>query len=76
VILDPDEPLPQARTDRQSLILTERGWAVLGQPTTKAETWLKGALDEMTELFPARSEQEVRRMASCVAADMVDRGAL
>lgn len=76
MILDPDEPIPQARTERQSLIKTERGWAVIGQATANAEAWLAEARDEMAELFPNQPEGSRMIAASHLAAEMVDRGAL
>lgn len=66
MIFDPDadEPRPQARTPRQSLILTERGWTVLGQPTEAAERWFKEHRGEIAELCPGRNaDLEASRMA-------------
>lgn len=76
MILDPDEPLPQARSPRQSLIFTSRGWAVIGQPTAKAEAWIKGARDDMEALFPAMGEDARLRAASVMACGLVKQGAL
>lgn len=76
MIFDPDEPHPQARSPRQSLINTPRGWAILGQPTPKAEAWIKEARDEMEALFPAMAEGDRMRAASVMACELVGRGAL
>jgi hypothetical protein len=64
MIFDPDEPRSQARTPRQSLIRTERGWAVIGQPTEAAERWVKEHRDELAALVPGRNaDLEASRMA-------------
>lgn len=76
MILDPDEPLPQARSPRQSLINTSHGWAVVGQPTARAEAWIKGAHDDMEALFPAMAERDRMRAASVMACAFVKQGAL
>jgi hypothetical protein len=76
LILDPDEPLPTRRTERQSLIRTERGWAVLGQPTSKAQSWLAEAREELAELVPNMAEDSRLRAASIMAAELLDRRAL
>lgn len=76
MILDPDEPLPQGRTPRQSLINTDHGWAVIGQPTARAEAWIKGARDDMEALFPAMAERDRMRAASAIACDFVGAGVL
>lgn len=76
MILDPDEPLPTRRTARQSLIRTERGWAVIGQPTAKAQTWLSESRDELATLFPDMAEGSRLFVASRMAAELVDRGVL
>lgn len=74
MIFDPDEPRSQARTDRQSLIRTDRGWAVLGQPTAKAEVWAKSAADELAELLSNPADAMLR--ASRMACDLVTMGGL
>lgn len=73
MIFDPDEPRSQARTDRQSLIRTSRGWAVMGQPTEAAEAWVRGARDELAEMLTSEDpDRAISRMASA----LVDEGVL
>ena len=75
MILDPDEPLPQARTARQSLIRTERGWVVLGQPTAAAETIFQTARAELAELTPKMPGHLRDLRASMIAVDVAQQGA-
>lgn len=64
MIFDPDEPLPGSRTERQSLICTEVGWATLGQPTQAAELQFKKMRAELGDLCSDVSDLGVSRTAS------------
>jgi len=75
LIFDPDVPRVQECTPRQSLIRTERGWVVLGQPTAAAEAIFRTARAELAELTPKMPGHLRDLRASMIAVDVAQQGA-